>query len=216
MTAASMASRRAEAAIRFTVSTLANAVHRGQGFSPARNQIAGPLRQYRKGRPHSPRPGRPGLLGSPDCLVLRLSVFLRGDMVSKRWETQAPPREGYGRDRCARPETGSIGGRQGEEVRFAADSPLEEAVTSELVSAGPIPCYAGKIQGISSTLAPVPRISPQNSHHNQWFTSKFPTRRNRELIAPYQGIKSTHQGSCESCRERSSLAVSRHRREARI
>ena len=31
---------------------------------------------------------------------------------------------GYGRDRCARPETGSIGGRQGEEVRFAADSPL--------------------------------------------------------------------------------------------
>src|SRR5207245_6780462 len=98
------------------------------------------------------------------------------------------------------------------EVEFAMDSPLEEAVTSELVSAGPIPCYAGKIQGISSILAPVPRISPQNSHHNQWLTSKFPTRRNRELIAPYQGIKSAYQGNFLLDQGRAQLiADGRHR-----
>jgi hypothetical protein len=33
-------------------------------------------------------------------------------------------------------------------IEFAADSPLEEAVMSELVSAGGNPCLAGKIQGI--------------------------------------------------------------------
>jgi len=54
---------------------------------------------------------------------------------------------------------------------------------------------AGKIQGISSTLASVARICRQNGDYNQSFTSKFPTRRNRELIGPYQGIKSAYQGS---------------------
>jgi hypothetical protein len=35
-----------------------------------------------------------------------------------------------------------------EEVRFAEDSPLEEAVSSELVSEMPFPWLLGKIQGI--------------------------------------------------------------------
>jgi len=51
------------------------------------------------------------------------------------------------------------------------------------------------IQGISSTLASVTRIRRQNSDYNQSLTSKFPTRQNRELISPYQGIKSAYQGS---------------------
>src|SRR6266850_5853388 len=54
---------------------------------------------------------------------------------------------------------------------------------------------AGKIQGISSALASVPRIRSRNGHYNQCLTSKFPTQRNRELIGPYQGIKSAYQGS---------------------
>jgi hypothetical protein len=40
-------------------------------------------------------------------------------------------------------------------IRFAPDSPLEEAVRSELVSGRPKSLLAGKIQGISSTLASV-------------------------------------------------------------
>ncbi len=55
---------------------------------------------------------------------------------------------------------------------------------------------AGKIQGISSILASVVRIYGRNGHNNQYLTSKFPTQQNRELIGPYQGIKSTYQGSC--------------------
>src|SRR6266850_6656613 len=51
------------------------------------------------------------------------------------------------------------------------------------------------IQGISSTLASVARICRRNGYYNQSLTSKFPTRRNRELIGPYQGIKSGYQGS---------------------
>ena len=54
---------------------------------------------------------------------------------------------------------------------------------------------AGKIQGISSTLASVARICRRNGDYNQSLTSKFPTRWNRELIGPYQGIKSAYQGS---------------------
>jgi hypothetical protein len=42
--------------------------------------------------------------------------------------------------------------------QFAADSPLEGAVTSELVSGTPNSLLAGKIQGISSILASVARI----------------------------------------------------------
>src|SRR5438309_11220948 len=51
------------------------------------------------------------------------------------------------------------------------------------------------IPGISSTLASVARICRQNGDYNQSFTSKFPARRNRELIVPYQGIKSAYQGN---------------------
>ena len=58
----------------------------------------------------------------------------------------------------------------------------------------PIPCYAGKIQGISLALASGTRICRRNGGYNQSLTSKFPTRPNRELIGPYQGIKSTYQG----------------------
>jgi len=61
LTAASMASHRAEA-IRFTVSTRANAVHHGRDFSPARSQIAGPLRRCRRGSPHTLRLGRAALV----------------------------------------------------------------------------------------------------------------------------------------------------------
>jgi hypothetical protein len=43
----------------------------------------------------------------------------------------------------------------GSELRFAMDSPLEGRVMSELVSGTQIPCYAGKIQGISSILPSV-------------------------------------------------------------
>src|SRR6266478_7861981 len=66
---------------------------------------------------------------------------------------------------------------------------------SELVSDGPNSLLAGKIQGISSTLASVARLCRRNGDYNQSLTSKFPTRRNRELIGPYQGIKSAYQGS---------------------
>ena len=54
---------------------------------------------------------------------------------------------------------------------------------------------AGKIQGISSILASVVRIYGRNGHNNQYLTSKFPTQQNRELIGPYQGVKSAYQGS---------------------
>src|SRR6267143_81605 len=60
---------------------------------------------------------------------------------------------------------------------------------------GPNSLLAGNLQGISSTLASVARICRQNVYYNQSLTSKFPTRRNRELIGPYQGIKSAYQGS---------------------
>jgi hypothetical protein len=59
---------------------------------------------------------------------------------------------------------------------------------------GQIPCYSGKIQGISSNLVQVTRICRRNGRSNQALTSKFPTRWNRELIGPYQGIKSPFQG----------------------
>jgi hypothetical protein len=48
---------------------------------------------------------------------------------------------------------------------------------------------------IYSALASVSRICSRNDHYNQCLTSKFPTQRNRELIGPYQGIKSAYQGS---------------------
>jgi hypothetical protein len=81
------------------------------------------------------------------------------------------------------------------EVWFARDSPLEGAVLSELVSAVGIPCLAGKIQGISSVLASGTRIRRLKNHYDQSLTIKFPTHSNRELIMPYQGIKSGIAGN---------------------
>ena len=60
-------------------------------------------------------------------------------------------------------------------------------------------CY--RIPGISSILASVVRIYGRNGHNNQYFTSKYPTERNRELIEQYQGIKSAYQGSFEVFRQ---------------
>src|SRR6516225_6046720 len=57
-----------------------------------------------------------------------------------------------------------------------------------------IPCFSGKIQGISSFTAPRAQISGRKANPNQLLTHKFPTNRNRELIWTYQGIKSRHQG----------------------
>src|ERR1700730_12315957 len=54
----------------------------------------------------------------------------------------------------------------------------------------PIPCYTGKIQGISLALASGTRIWCLKNDYNQRLTNKFPARRNRELNGPYQGIKS--------------------------
>ena len=54
-------------------------------------------------------------------------------------------------------------------------------------------CY--RIPGISSILASVAQICGRNGHNNQCLTSKFPMQRNRELIGPYQGIKSAYQGN---------------------
>jgi len=93
--------------------------------------------------------------------------------------------------------------------RFVDDSPLEGAVSSELVSGRPkFPCYAGKIQGIFIDLPSVARVCRQNDDYNQCLTSKFPTRRNRELIGPYQGIKSAYQGSFCQIREGRSVGGS--------
>src|SRR5712664_395513 len=65
------------------------------------------------------------------------------------------------------------------------DSAVEEG-SHERTRLSPIPCYKGKIQGISLALASGTRIWCLNPHYNQRLTSKFPTQRNRELNGPYQ------------------------------
>jgi hypothetical protein len=62
-----------------------------------------------------------------------------------------------------------------------ADSPLEEAVSSEPVSESRIPCFSGKIQGISSFAALGTKIPSRKGNPNQLLMYKFPTYRNREL-----------------------------------
>jgi hypothetical protein len=52
------------------------------------------------------------------------------------------------------------------------------------------------------------RIGGRNSYHNQVLTRKFPTQWNRELIGPYQGIKSAHQGMFPSEQGSPSLGLS--------
>jgi hypothetical protein len=58
--------------------------------------------------------------------------------------------------------------------RFVPDSPLEGAVLSELVSAGPNSLLARKIQGISSIFAQSPSIQRQNSMLVKAFIGRFP------------------------------------------
>src|SRR6516162_8553308 len=130
-----------------------------------------------------------GEAGSEECRVKRFSSdrsSLRYYRVSPDWQ-QANGFDGR-RDvpalRWRAEPSPCLGVRL---VGFALDSPLEEGVTSELVSGERISLLAGKIQGISSTLALVSRINHQNGYYNQSLTRKFPTRRNRELIGPYQG-----------------------------
>ena len=53
---------------------------------------------------------------------------------------------------------------------------------------------AGKIQGILFVWAPERDYLIGIREQIQWFTTKFPTHRNKEFISAQQGIKSVHQG----------------------
>ena len=74
------------------------------------------------------------------------------------------------------------------------DSPLEWAVTSELVSVSNS-LIAGKIQGISSIRSSVARQRRPKRPSTQCLTSQFPTHPNREFFEALQGIKSGDRGS---------------------
>jgi transposase InsO family protein len=82
-----------------------------------------------------------------------------------------------------------------EKVRFAEDSPLEEAVMSEPVS-WPNSLLAGKIRGILFVWASEGGETLQIWKQHQSITKKFPTRPSREFFAALQGIKSGDQGTC--------------------
>jgi hypothetical protein len=71
-----------------------------------------------------------------------------------------------------------------ERDRGFADSPLEEAVLSELVSESPNSLLAGKIQGILFVWASECDYRLAIQPQIQWLTAQFPTRRNREFISP--------------------------------
>ena len=68
--------------------------------------------------------------------------------------------------------------------KFAADSSLEEAVRSELVSETPISLLAGKIQGNSSIWASKSQVSHRSPKKIKGLQTNFPMRWNRELIVP--------------------------------
>ena len=76
-----------------------------------------------------------------------------------------------------------------------ADSPLEEAVSSEPVSGPPISLLAGKLQGISSDSGVQRHILSAKQQQNQGLTGQFPTRFNREFFGGLQGIESGQQGN---------------------
>jgi hypothetical protein len=50
-------------------------------------------------------------------------------------------------------------------------------------------------------------ICRRNAHYNQWLMRKFPTQRNRELIGPYQGVKSAYQGKFLSDQGRAKVSA---------
>jgi hypothetical protein len=79
--------------------------------------------------------------------------------------------------------------------RWFADSPLEEAVSSELVSEGPNSLLAGNIQGSSSPRRFGGTAIAEKEELNQWLTAEFPTHPYRELISALQGIKWGYQGT---------------------
>ena len=68
-----------------------------------------------------------------------------------------------------------------------ADSPLEEAVSSEPVSGPPISLLAGKLQGISSDSGVQRHILSAKQQQNQGLTGQFPTRFNREFFGGLAG-----------------------------
>src|SRR6266478_6160245 len=80
-------------------------------------------------------------------------------------------------------------------IRFAPDSPLEGAVTSEPVSEAQNSLLAGKIQGISPIRGLAAPWKQRKRARNQFLMDQFPTHPNREFFAALQGIKSGDQGS---------------------
>ena len=81
-----------------------------------------------------------------------------------------------------------------EKVPRETDSPLEGGVSCELVSEMPNSLLAGKIQGISPIRASAAPRTQRKRARNQFLTSQFPTRPNREFFGGLQGIKSGDQG----------------------
>jgi hypothetical protein len=68
-------------------------------------------------------------------------------------------------------------------VKFAADSLLEEPVTSEPVSKNGNSLLAGKIQGILFVWPSECSYWLEIQQQVQWLTTQFPTHRNREFIS---------------------------------
>jgi hypothetical protein len=75
----------------------------------------------------------------------------------------------------------AVAGSRPRRNRWFADSALEEAVSSELVSEARIP-------GISSIRGSAARERQQKRALDQGFTSQFPTHPNREFFSAMQGI----------------------------
>jgi hypothetical protein len=77
-----------------------------------------------------------------------------------------------------------------EEIRFALDSPLEEAVTSELVSEMPISLVTGKNTGNS---APIPTRALINASQSKVLRPKFPGEETGKFSKAEQRIDLPHQ-----------------------
>ena len=73
--------------------------------------------------------------------------------------------------------------------RKFADSPLEEAVSSEPVSVSPFPANREKYRELSRIAARRTRRRLEKASVFKTLLSEFPGQANRENAAPYQGIK---------------------------
>jgi hypothetical protein len=82
-----------------------------------------------------------------------------------------------------------------EKHRFAHDFALEEAVSSEPVSAPQFSLLAGKLQGISSDSGVQRHIPSVKKQQNKSLTSQIPYAVYREFFAALQGIESGQQGN---------------------